>query len=58
MELPHSFLLVPVMRGFVRYTDLIECRVDLADLWLINLSIKITDENQRRISEVLHDRNS
>ena len=47
------------MRGFVRYTDLLEARVDLADLWLINVSIKITDENQRRVMEVVkHDRNA
>ena len=59
IELPYSFLMMPVMRGFVRYTDLLEARVDLADLWLINVSIKITDENQRRVMEVVkHDRNA
>ena len=51
--------MTPVMRGSISYADLVEKRVDLADLWLINVSIRITDENQRRLMEVMkHDRNA
>lgn len=59
LELPRSFCMTPVMRGFISYADLVEKRVDLADLWLINVSIRITDENQRRLMEVMkHGRNA
>ena len=43
--------MIPVMRGFIRYTDLTDSSVDLADLELIHQTIAAADENQRRYND-------
>ena len=47
MEIPRGFLMIPVMRGFIRYTDLTDGSGELADLELIHQTIAAADENQR-----------
>lgn len=43
--------MIPVMRGYIKYTDLLDGSVDLADLELIHQAIAASDENQKRYLE-------
>lgn len=58
IELPLSFVMTPVIRGKLSYEALTDGTVDLADLWLLNVSIAVADENERRIMQALKERNS
>lgn len=41
------------MRRLISYKDLTDASVDLADLYILNTSITIEDENERRVRETL-----
>ncbi len=46
------------MRKLVQYKDLTDGSIDLADLFLLNASITIEDENERRVRDAIKAKNS
>ena len=57
LDLPYGFLMVPVMRGLIKYESLKDGTVDLADIYILNTSLKISDENERRIRDTIKETN-
>ncbi|MCK4883527.1 MAG: hypothetical protein KAS30_01525 [Candidatus Diapherotrites archaeon] len=57
MNLPdgEDWLLRPVKRGMLKYTDLIDCSVTLADVALCNDFLDVCDENEERYHEAMKD---
>lgn len=55
LELPLAAIMTPVMRGKLKYESLTDGTVDLADIWLLNVAIAVSDENERRLSDVLRE---
>lgn len=49
--------MVPVMRGLIKYESLKDGTVDLADIYIMNTALRISDENERRIRETIRETN-
>ena len=47
--------MTPVMRGLVKYESLKDGTVDLADIYIMNTALRISDENERRIHETIRE---
>lgn len=57
LDIPYPFLMTPVMRGLIKYESLKDGSVDLADLFIMNHALRISDENERRIHETIRETN-
>lgn len=47
--------MTPVMRGLIKYESLKDGTVDLADIYIMNTALRISDENERRIHETIRE---
>ena len=53
-----DWLFRPVDRGYLRYTDLIDGTVDLADVAVCNDAIDVIEENRWRAQEAYKEQNN
>ena len=47
--------MIPVLRKVISYESLKNGAVDLADLYIINTSLRTSDENERRLRETIRE---
>lgn len=45
----------PVIRGLIPYTALVDGSIDLGDLEIMNRTLDVCDENERRLIEAAKD---
>lgn len=46
------FLMRPVLAGLCKYESLKDGSLDLADVFLLNVSLKVDNINQKRLQEI------
>lgn len=46
------FLMRPVLAGLCKYESLKDGSLDLADIFLLNVSLKVDNINQKRLQEI------
>lgn len=54
-EMPEAFIMRPVMRGLISYTDLIQARVDLGDIVFLNHCLDVQDKNEEILQNHLKE---
>lgn len=57
LDIPESFLMRPVLRGFLSFESLFDSSVSLGDLVLLNDAIDANDENERRVYQYYERKN-